>query len=93
MFNFRLTNELQIIIRKLLRKDKTRVKQINKKIKEIINNDEKTINRYYNCSYGLKKYKHCHIDKSFVLMFEVDIKENIIIFSKFGHHDDFFKKN
>ena len=92
MFEFELTDELQLIIRKLLTKDKKRVEIINKKIKEIINNDTTTIDRYYNCKYDLKEYKHTHVDKSFVLLFKVEKENNFIIFSKFGHHNDFFKK-
>lgn len=92
MFDFDLTDELKIIIRKLLRKDKKRVEALNKKIKEIINNNIKSIDRHYNCSYDLKQYKHAHIDKSFVLLFKVDKENNFILFAKFGHHDDFFKK-
>ncbi len=92
MFDFDLTDELRFVIQKLVKKDKKRAEILNKKIKEIINNNEKTIDRYYNCSYDLKEYKHTHIDKSFVLLFKVEKSRNFILFAKFGHHDDFFKK-
>ncbi len=92
MFDFELSDEVMIIIRKLTKKDKKRVETLNKKIKEIINNTPESIDRYHNCSYDLKNYKHVHIDKSFVLFFEVDKNNNIILFAKLGHHDDFFKK-
>jgi hypothetical protein len=39
MFDFDLTDELKLIIRKLVKKDKKKVEIINKKIKEIINCD------------------------------------------------------
>jgi len=45
LFNFDLTDELKIKIRKLLKKDKKKVEIINKKIKEIINNDNNSIGR------------------------------------------------
>lgn len=92
MFDFDLSDELKLIIRKLLKKDKKRVIILNKKIKEIIDNNSKTIDRYHNCGYNLKEYKHVHIDKSFVLLFKVDKEDNFILFAKLGHHDDFFKK-
>jgi mRNA-degrading endonuclease YafQ of YafQ-DinJ toxin-antitoxin module len=91
MFDFDLTDELTFTIKKLLKKDKKRAEIINKKIKEIINNDNKTIDRYYNCSYDYKEYKHVHIDKSFVLLFKVEKEDNFILFAKLGHHDTFFK--
>lgn len=90
MFNFDLSDELKILIRQLLKKDKQRVIILNKKIKEIIDNDCHGIDRYYNCRYDLKEYKHVHIDKSFVLLFRVEKENNFILFAKLGHHDDFF---
>ncbi len=92
MFDFDLTDEFKLILGKLSKKDKKRTIIINKKIKEIINNNNKTIDRYYNCSYGLNEYKHVHIAKSFVLLFKVEKENNFILFAKIGHHDDFFKK-
>lgn len=92
MFDFDLTDELKLMIRKLLKKDKKRVEILNKKIKEIINNDKTTIDRYHNCSYDLKEYKHVHMDKSFVLLFKVDKENKFILFAKLGHHDDIFKR-
>jgi YafQ family addiction module toxin component len=93
MFDFDITDELKFIIEKLVKRDKKKAEIINKKIREIINNDSSTIDRYYNCSYSLKEYKHVHIDKSFVLLFKVDKNNNFILFARIGHHDDFFKKN
>ena len=87
MFSFDLSDELKIKIKKLLKKDKRKVKIINKKIKEIINNDTETIKRYKNLRYDLKDYKRVHIDKSFVLTFKVDLKNNFILFADFDHHD------
>jgi addiction module RelE/StbE family toxin len=91
MFDFSLTDELKIVLAKLSKKQKDRALIVTKKIKEIISNDVKTIDRYYNCKYDLKEYKHCHIDKSFVLLFKVNKEENFILFARLGHHDDFFK--
>lgn len=91
MFDFDISDELKLVMRKLSKKQKSRALQIKKKILEIIRNDSDTIDRYYNCKYELKEYKHCHIDKSFVLLFKVDKSSNHILFAKLGHHDDFFK--
>lgn len=77
MFSFDLTDELKLKIKKLLTKDKKKVEIINKKIKEIINNDSETIKRYKNLKYDLSELKRVNIDKLFVLIFKVD----------FDHHD------
>ena len=90
MFSFDLSDELKIKLKKLVKKDKKRVEIINKKIKQIINNDEETIQRYKNLKYGLSEYKRVHIDYSFVLVFKVDIKNNFIFFIDFDHHDKIY---
>ena len=87
MFSFDLSDELKIKITKLLKKDKKKVEIINKKIKEIINNDIETIKRYKNLRHNLSDFKRVHIDRSFVLTFKVDIKKNFILFADFDHHD------
>lgn len=90
MFDFDLTDELKIKIRKLLRKDREKVEIINKKIKEIINNDNESIERYKNLRYNLKHLKRVHIDKHFVLTFKVDKEKKFILFEDFDHHDKIY---
>ena len=90
LFNFDLTDELKLKIRKLLKKDKQKVEIINKKIKEIINNDLENIDRYKNLKHELKQYKRVHIDKHFVLTFKVIKKNNFILFLNFDHHDNIY---
>ena len=87
MFDFDLTDELKIKIRKLTKKDKNKAEIINKKIKEIINNDFDSIKRYKNLKYKLKEFKRVHIDRHFVLTFKMDQKNNFILFIDFEHHD------
>lgn len=70
-----------------MNKDKKKAIIINKKIKEIINNDNNSIDRYKNLKYDLKNLKRVHIDKHFVLIFEVDKEKNFILFLNFDHHD------
>tara|TARA_Y100000310_G_scaffold337898_1_gene426145 strand:+ start:677 stop:952 length:276 start_codon:yes stop_codon:yes gene_type:complete len=90
MFDFDISDELKIVIRKLAKKDRARVNILNKKIKEIIDNDSTSIDRYKNCRYDLKEYKRVHIDKSFVLMFKINKEKNIIYFWKLKHHDEVY---
>lgn len=92
MFDFNLTDELQLIIRKIKKKDKKKAEIINKKIKEIINGDKDFINHYKNLKHDLKDFKRVHIDKSFVLVFRIDIQNNFILFVDFDHHDKIYKK-
>ena len=92
MFSYDISDELKEIIKKLNKKDKERSLMIAKKIKEIANNDNITINRYYNLKYDMKDYKHIHIDKSFVLIFKIFRDKNFILFDKFDHHDKIYKR-
>lgn len=92
MFKYNFSEELKIKIKKLLKKDKKRADIIYKKVKQIISCDEDSINHYKNLRHGMKELKRVHIDKSFVLVFHVDIKKNFIIFTDFDHHDRIYKK-
>ena len=91
-FSFDLSDELKLIIKKLQKKDKARLSILNKKIREIIDNDPKSIDRYKNLRYTLSDYKRIHIDKSFVLIFNVDKKNDHILFDRLKHHDEAYKK-
>ena len=92
MFDFNLTDELKLIIRKLVRKDKKKAEIINKKIKEIVASNQDSIHHYKNLRHDLSEYKRVHIDKSFILVFHVDIKNKFILFVDFDHHDKIYKK-
>ena len=92
MFDFNLTDELKLILKKLVKKDKKKAQIINKKIKEIIHNNHNFINHYKNLRHDLKEFKRVHIDRSFVLVFNVNIQKNFILFVDFDHHDKIYKK-
>ncbi len=89
-FTFDLSEALSDTLVKLLKKDKVRAEIINKKIKEIISQDEISIQHYKNLRHDMSDYKRVHIDKSFVLLFSVMIKEKHIIFERVAHHDDIY---
>ena len=90
MFEFDLTDELKLKIRKLLKKDPKKVEIIRKKIKEIASSDVETINHYKNLRHDMKDRKRVHIDKHFVLVFKVDLQENFVLFVDFDHHDNVY---
>jgi len=92
MFEFDISDELKVLIRKISKKDPVRAVILNKKIKEVISNDSASIDRYKNCRHDIKEYKRVHIDKSFVLLFKVFKEKNMIYFWKLKHHDDAYKR-
>ena len=79
-------------VRVLSKKDKKTSEILNKKIKQIISSDETTIYHYKNLRHGLSEYKRVHIAKSFVLLFKVFKKEKFILFDRFDHHDNAYKR-
>ncbi|MDO8428413.1 MAG: addiction module toxin RelE [Candidatus Diapherotrites archaeon] len=90
-FSFGLSEELKDQLKILAKRDQKITEALNKKIKEIINSDEFTIDHYKNLRYGLSDYKRVHIAKSFVLLFKVFKKENFSLFDRFDHHDNIYK--
>lgn len=92
MFEFDLSEQLKVLVRKLAKRDKVRLLILNKKIKEIVNNNEQTIEKYKNLKYGLSDYKRVHIDSSFVLLFKVYKEKKMIYFWKLEHHDKVYIK-
>ena len=87
MFNFDLTDELREKLDKVANKYPKMALILNKKIKQIINNDNETIEHYKNLRHDLSDLKRVHIDKHFVLTFKVDKEKNFILFVDFDHHD------
>ena len=92
VFAYDFTETLKKIIKKLKKKDMRKVKIIKKKIDEIINSDENTIEHYKNLSRDSSDKKRVHIDKSFVLMFKYVKEKKFILFLDFDHHDNAYKK-
>jgi YafQ family addiction module toxin component len=90
-FTFDLSDELRQVLKKLKKKDPERSKIIYKKIKQIIESDENSVEHYKNLRYDLSEYKRVHICKSFVLIFKVFKKEKHILFDRFDHHDRIYK--
>lgn len=91
VFNFAISDQLKAKIKIISKKDKTLALALNKKIIQVINSDEFSINYYKNLRHDLKEYKRVHVLKSFVLLFKVFNEKNFILFDKFDHHDNIYK--
>jgi len=90
-FGYDYSDEAEEALVKIGKKDKTKSEIILKKIEEIVQRDQNTIDYYKNLRNELSDYKRVHVAKSFVLMFKVYKKENFILFDKIKHHDDAYK--
>jgi len=90
-FSFDLSDEMKAETRVLARRDRALSDALNKKIRQIIASDESTIGHYKNLKHNLSDCKRVHIG-NFVLMFKVFRKEKFILFYRFRHHDDAYRR-
>jgi len=89
MHKFRTSENLDEILIKLMRKDKSLYEQLKKKIDEVINCYD--VEHYKNLRYKMKDSKRVHIGH-FVLVFQYDKANDLILFDDFDHHDNIYKK-
>jgi mRNA-degrading endonuclease RelE of RelBE toxin-antitoxin system len=89
MFTFDLTDELRRKIEVILRKDKLLAEAFRRKVAEVINRDEKTINAYKNLRSPLNEYKRIHLTSNYVLLFAVS--KNHIVFVDIAHIDKVYR--
>jgi len=89
MHNFILSDKIEKILLKLIKRDKNLYEQIKKKINEIINSE--SIEHYKNLRYNMKDFKRVHIGH-FVLVFNHDKSKDLIFFEDFDHHDIIYQK-
>ena len=89
MYNYEVMPNLQRILNKLSKKDKSLYEQVMNKIEEIINSSD--VEHYKNLRYDLSDKKRVHIGH-FVLVFSFVKSENKIKFLDFEHHDRIYKK-
>lgn len=90
MFNYDFSESLKKKIKQLAIKNPVLLKQLRKKVDEIINSDFDTINHYKNLRNNLSDRKRVHIGENFVLTFRVDLKSNYILFLDFDHRDNIY---
>ena len=83
------TTSIDKVLEKLKRKDPELFAAAEKKIIQIAMLNKADISHFKNLRGNLKDFKRVHVG-SFVLTFQ--IKEDIIIFEDFDHHDKIYKK-
>jgi len=89
MYNFKVSEHLQEVMKRLSKKDKSLHTQLIKKIDEIVNAYD--IEHYKNLRYNLKDSKRVHIGH-FVLIFQFDKRSDEINFDDFDHNNNVYTK-
>ncbi len=92
MFTFDTSERLKETMAKRAKKEPVCLLALNKKMREIVFCDEKTVEHHADSSYGLAGLKHMRISSSFVLFFRVFQKERHVLFDGPAHHDKAFKQ-
>jgi mRNA-degrading endonuclease RelE of RelBE toxin-antitoxin system len=87
MHNWKTSDHLKEVMKRLFKKDKTLYEQLLKKIYEIVQCSD--IEHYKNLKYDMKDSKRVHIGH-FVLVFQYDSPADTINFDDFDHHDNIY---
>ena len=87
MYNLFISETLEIKLEKLKKVDKDTLIIISKKVKEI----QKNPYHFKPLRHDMKGIRRVHINKSFVLIFEIIEKEKAVRLLDFDHHDKIYK--
>jgi len=85
-YNYEISRQLERDLDKLRRKNKKQFEIILKKMSEILENPQ----HYKPLQHDMKRLRRVHIDRSFVLVFEIVETENKVIFIDFDHHNNIY---
>lgn len=85
-YSYEISKRLERELYKLQKKNKKRFEIILKKMGEILDNPH----HYKPLQHEMKGLRRVHIDKSFVIVFEIIDAENKVIFLDFDHHDNIY---
>ncbi len=89
MYRWKVNDDLQKKLKKISKKNLSLYNQIFKKINGIIFSSD--VEHYKNLRHNMKDSKRVQIGH-FVLVFQYNKKENLILFDDFDHHDKIDKK-
>lgn len=87
MFKYTLSKILKKKVDKLFKKDKILVLNFKKKILEVISHNDITINTYKNLKKPMQDKKRIHLTDNYILLFQVDIQNNRILFVDILHYN------
>ena len=88
MYDLDIKPSADKIFKKLAKKNKKQLQIIHKKVLEIRNHPDHT---YKHLHKPLEEFYGIHIDTHFVLIFQIDHAEKVVIINYFGHHDTIYK--
>ena len=87
-YRYSIEKRLKAKLKRLHKKNKKLYDAVMKSVEEIIKNPY----HYKPLRYDLKGLRRVHLEKSFVLVFEIDKEEKMVKFLDLGHHDEIYRK-
>ena len=87
-YSYSIEKKLKAALERTYKRDKKLYDAVIKKIEEIIENPH----RYKPLKHDLKGLRRVHLEKSFVLVFEIDEDGKIVKFLDLAHHDQIYRK-
>jgi len=87
-YKFEIKPKLEKKLKKIEKKDPVMFKAARDKIEEIIKNPR----HYKPLRYDMKGLRRVHLEKSFILVFEIDEEAKMVRFLDLGHHDEIYRK-
>jgi mRNA-degrading endonuclease RelE of RelBE toxin-antitoxin system len=91
VLNYNISDELKYKIKKISKKDISLKKVLYKKIKEIIDSNEKSILHYKFLKHDIQRRQRVHIKKHFVLIFKYFNEKKLVLFLDFDNHSKIYK--
>jgi len=88
MFSYDFSDILRKKLDKLAKRDRVLAEIFYKKVQEVIQRDEITINAYKNLKSPMNEYKRIHLTDNYILLFAVEGKH--IVFVDIRHWDDVY---
>jgi len=85
-YTLEISEELNKKFSKLAKKDKKQMEAINKKVQQILENPY----HFKPLRGDLYGARRVHIEKSFVLTYEIDEKNKVIRLLDYDHHDNIY---
>lgn len=85
-YHLEISDELDKKFRKLAKRDKNQLEIINKKVEQIQENPY----QFKPLRGDMKGSRRVHVDKSFVLTYEVDEEHKVVRLLDYDHHDNIY---
>ena len=83
-YSLEVAENLNRIFEKIAKKDKTTFEAVNKKVNQILENPH----HYKPLRAPLQNCRRVHISGSFVLIYQIDERKQVVKLLEFEHHDN-----